>query len=150
MIVRRKALQIGLVAVSLPIMLGAEVLAGSQAESTVSFRLRVPEAHRNILRDALPADVEQISDSDVKGIVYIFVGAVLLAYLAKVIMSLRRDMVYGGIIIDLRREPVEITTDKALSGGVILVIGADGNYTLYDRAEIENPSALVEVLLNAK
>lgn len=152
MITRRKVLNAGLMSLSMPLVMfsATKGFAEITQDSSVSFRWRVPLAHREAVRQALPADVQEIEDSDAKGVLYIIVGAVVLTYLAKAILALRRDIVHGGVVIDLRRDPVEIETDKGLSGGVILVIAPDGKHTLYERDEIESPTELINALISEK
>ena len=53
--------------------------------------------------------------------VFVFAGAVLLPYLANAILALRREMVYGGLIIDARGSQIILKNDKRLDGGVIVV-----------------------------
>ena len=87
-------------------------------------------------------------EKDAKGVplVFIFVGVVLLPYLAKAVLTLRREIVHGGIVIDTRGEKIDIDTDKSLPGGVIVVVTPKGTQ-LYDRSDIGNPAELVSALM---
>ena len=60
-------------------------------------------------------------------------------------MDLRRDMVQGGILIHTRGDKIDINTDKSLPSGVIVVVTPQGTQ-LYDREELEHPSALVRLI----
>ena len=116
------------------------------------FQWRVPEAHYETVKKELRFEGEiREGERDAKGIplVFFFVGAVLLPYLAKAVLALRRDIVYGGVIIDTRGETIEIDTDKSLPNRVIVIVTPKGT-DLYERDEIDNPAELVDVLLKAK
>jgi hypothetical protein len=111
------------------------------------FRWRVNKVHLETVKSALRFEGEITQEEDAKGIplVFIFVGAVLLPYLAKAILALRRDIVHGGIVIDTRGEKIDISTDKSLPGGVIVMITPQDT-RLYERDEIGNPAELVSAL----
>jgi hypothetical protein len=123
----------------------------SQKDRPQEFRWQVPSAHFETVRQELHFEGKIEKNQDAKGLplVYIFVGTVLLPYLAKAILALRRDIVHGGVVIDTRGKKIEIDTDKGLPGGVIVVVTPNGTQ-LFQRDEIGNPSALVDVLLKAK
>lgn len=115
------------------------------------FRWRVPIAHFETVKKELRFEGEIAEEKDAKGLplIFIFVGAVLIPYLAKAILAIRREIVYGGVLIDTRGDKIEIDTDKSLSSGVIVIVTPDGAQ-LYERDEIENPTEMVEVLTKLK
>ena len=113
---------------------------------TRKFLWRVPEAHFETVKRELTFDGDVQKEQDTKGVwVFIFIGAVLIPYLAKAILALRREIVNGGIIIDTRNDKIKIDTDKSLPGGIIVLITPEGT-TLYERSEISDPSELVTAL----
>ncbi len=115
------------------------------SDEAIPFRWEVPEAHKKLVEASLVYEGEVEADKS-KGVVWIFVGLVLLPYLAQSVLKLIHQMKKGGIIIDARNSPVEIITDKSLPNGWIIVIQSDGK-TVFERGEIENPGALVKLLL---
>ncbi len=125
----------------------AEISSGQRA-----IRWRVPKVYYETVKREFRFEGEiKAGDKDEKGLplVFIFVGVALLPYLAKAVLALRREIVYGGVVIDTRGETIDIVTDKSLSSGVIIVVSPEGT-NLYERDEIENPTELVDVLLKAK
>ena len=112
------------------------------------FRWRVPQAHADTVSKELRFDGQVATEKDAKGVplVFIFAGAVLLPYLAKAVLALRREIVHGGVIIDTRGEEIRIDTDKSLSGGVIIIVSTNGT-ELYERDENGDPSELVTALM---
>lgn len=136
------------------IMLWPRLLSSATAsgdESPREFRWRVPIAHFETVKKELRFEGEITEEKDTKGLplVFIFVGVVLLPYLAKAILAIRREIVYGGVLIDTRGDKIKIDTDKSLSSGVIVIVTPDGTQ-LYERDEIENPTEMVEALTKLK
>lgn len=115
------------------------------------FQWRVPKAHFKTVQDELKFNGDITHDNDAKGLplVYIFAGAVLLPYLAKAVLALRRQMVYGGVVIDARGEKIDIQTDKSLPGGAIVVVTTSGA-NFYEPNEIESPAMLTDILSKAQ
>lgn len=130
---------------------GLRAAAASADDSPRNFRWRVPIAHLETVKENLRFEGTVTSEKDEKGIplVFIFVGAVLLPYLANAVLALRREIVYGGVIIDTRGSEIVVGNDKRLDAGVIVVITANGT-DIYERDEFEDPSELVAALLKAK
>ena len=112
------------------------------------FRWRVPKVHFETVKNELHFEGKITREKDAKGLplVFIFVGVVLLPYLAKAVLTLRREIVHGGIVIDTRGEKIDIDTDKSLPGGVIVVVTPKGTQ-FYDRTDIGNPAELVSALM---
>ena len=112
------------------------------------FLWRVPKVHFETVNTELRFDGKISQEKDTKGVplVFIFIGTVLLPYLAKAVIALRREIVHGGIIIDTRGEKIQIDTDKSLPGGVIIMVTPEGSQ-LYERDEIGDPTELVSVLM---
>lgn len=117
-------------------------------DRSYKLRWRVSTAHFESVRDTLHFDGEITTEMDQKGIplVFVFVGVVLIPYLADAVLALRRDMVYGGLVIDARAAEIVIENDPRLDGGTIVVVTAQGT-KIYDREEIGNPSDLIAALL---
>lgn len=125
----------------------AESPSVSNSTQKYPFEWRVSIAHFNSVKRSLKFEGEVKKEKNTKGlpVVYVIVGVVLLVYLAKSILALRRDIVHGGIVIDTRHGKLVVETNKALSGGVIMVVSDNGT-TLYERDEIADPNELVAAL----
>lgn len=138
--------------VSLPLRMRSALAgdAASQGEA-VQFRWRVPTVYFETVKSELHFEGEITQEKDTKGLplLYVFVGTVLLPYLAKAVLALRREIIQGGVVIDTRSQKIDIYTDKSLPGGVIIVLTKDGTQ-LYERDEIGNPSELVSTLLKGR
>lgn len=129
----------------------ASLAAGLAEDTPRRIRWRVPIAHFDTVKENLRFEGTVEKETNEKGVtlVFLFVGAVLLTYLADAVLALRREVVYGGIVIDTRGSEIAITNDKRLDAGVIVVISPSGT-ELYERDEIENPTELVAALLKGK
>lgn len=116
-----------------------------------AFRWRVPKAHFETVKNELRFDGDVRHETNAKGVplVFIFVGIVLLPYLANAVLALRREIVYGGIVIDTRGSEIIINNDKRLDAGVLLVISPSGT-KFYEKDEIGDPTELVAALLKGK
>jgi hypothetical protein len=121
------------------------------ADTPVQFQWRVPIAHYETVKNELDFDGTIEPEKDAKGVplVFIFVGAVLIPYLAKTVIALCHEIKYGGVVIDTRGEKIIIDTDKSIPGGMVVVVSTEGT-EIYDKDEIEKPSALAEVLFKAR
>jgi hypothetical protein len=121
--------------------------SSSQNEISQQFSWRVPKVHFETVKNELTFQGNIEKEKDTKGaFVYIFIGAVLIPYLAKAVLALRREIVQGGIVIDTTGERINIDTDKSLPGSIIVVKSLNGT-EIYEKDEIENPTELVNVLM---
>jgi hypothetical protein len=94
-------------------------------------------------------DGEVKAEKDTKGlVVFIFVGAVLVPYLVDAVLALRREINYGGVVIDTRGSEVVIDNDPRLDGGTLVVITAEGVET-HQRDDIVDPTQLISALISA-
>lgn len=112
------------------------------------FQWRVPVVHFETVKNELQYEGVVTQEKDAKGVplVYIFIGAALLPYLAKAILALRRETVHGGVVIDTRGDKIDIDTDKKLPAGVIVMVTPEGA-KFYEHDEIANPTELVSALM---
>ena len=142
-----KSVALGAVSISFwPYLLRAAT--ASENNGPREFRWRVPKVHSETVSNELRFEGEVLTEKDAKGVplVFIYVGVVLIPYLAKAVLALRREIVYGGVIIDTRGKKIDIDTDKSLAGGVIIIVTSDGTQ-LYERDEIADPKELVSELM---
>jgi hypothetical protein len=126
-------------------------IAAVSEDALRNIRWRVPIAHVDTVKRNLRFNGTVTEEKDLKGaaLIFVFIGAVLLPYLADAVLALRREMVHGGLIIDTRGADVVIDNDQRLDAGVIVVITPSGT-DLYERDDIENPSELVAALLKGR
>lgn len=73
----------------------------------------------------------------------IMVAAVTIGYLAKTAFELWENYKYCGLIVDLRKDPVQVIENTNLARGTLLVVNADGSTKLHTP---ENESALQQIL----
>ncbi len=107
-------------------------LNSSAEEQAIKFRWLVPEVHLETLRKELVYEGEVLPGKDTKGVlVYIIVGTATAFYISKAILSLRREIVEGGVLIDTRSEPILIETNKSLPAGYIVVVTSEGTQIYY-------------------
>jgi hypothetical protein len=126
----------------------AEVI--QSGEQTVTFEWQAPVAQAGIVRQNLTYTGSETAQTDGRGVplLAIFVGAVLLPYLAKAVIEVQRQFAHGGTVVDMRGPTVKITPDKALDGGVIVVVRQDGT-TNIERNESDGLAALVAAIAKA-
>lgn len=118
--------------------------SAAQGDEYLRFSWRVPVAYRATVENNLEFVGDVVAEEDGKGVpwVVVFVGLALLGHLADAVMELQREMRYGGIVIDTRGAKIEITNDKRLDGGLIVIVGDDGTQ-LYERGQFEDASDLI-------
>lgn len=148
---RRDILRMLAYAAWVPLVLGRAAVAPARAaeptDQPVAFEWRVPANQVEIVRNNLAYEGQERPQTDGRGVpvLVVFVGLALLAYLAKAVLALQRQIAYGGVVVDTRGDPVRITHDNALDAGVILIVGKDGTQII-ERNEITDPAQLIEAL----
>lgn len=120
------------------------------ADQPVAFEWWVPAAQVDIVRKNLEYQGQETPQTDGRGVpvLVVFGGLALIAYLARAILALQRQIAYGGVVVDTRSEVVKITHDKALDAGVILIVSKDGT-KIVERDEIMDPAKLIEAIVKA-
>lgn len=137
----------GAAALVLPVMLagspGRQSFAATSEGEPVRFRWRVPVAHKETVEQSLRYEGTVEPETDKKGVmVFVFVGIVLLPYLAKSVLELMREIEHGGVIVDACGSELEIQTDKRMPHGMVVVRNCkDQDVKVYGDA-IDGPSEL--------
>jgi hypothetical protein len=128
----------------------ADAEANQSSEQMVTFEWQAPAAQASIVRQNLTYTGSETAQTDGRGVplLAIFVGAVLLPYLAKAVIEVQRQFAHGGTVVDMRGPTVKILSDKALDGGVIVVVRQDGT-TSIERNETDGLAALVAAIAKA-
>jgi len=148
-LMRRRLLGAIVAGISIRVILPPLGSAATAEETPQGFRWRVPVAHLETVKDNLRFE-GTVAEEEVRGVmVFIFVGAELLPYLADAVLALRREIVYGGVVIDTRGPEIVIENDKRLDSGVIVVVTPNGS-DFYERDDIEAPTELIAALLKGK
>ena len=112
----------------------------------LSFRLMVPEAHKKTVESELAYE-GTVKKAEGKGVVvWIFVGLALVPSLVQAVIKLQRQIQYGGIVIDVRKAPLDIRVDKRLPSGLIVVLQPDGKVQ-FERDEVEGPDKIIESIM---
>lgn len=145
---RRRTLKcLALGAIGWRVRIGRTAETESALETPVAFEWRVPVVHLRTVEDSLVFEGEVRRQEDAKGVPlwFVFAGIALLPYLARSVLSLRRDIVHGGVVIDTRGDTVQIDTDKSLAGGTIVVVNSQGA-EVYFTDDINDAAELLAVL----
>lgn len=117
---------------------------------TVGFRWRVPAGYVDMVRQNLTYEGSEKSETDARGgPLVVFVGVVLLVYLAEAVLALRREIVTGGVVIDTRGPQIEIKNDPRLESKWLIIVGPQGSQ-IYRKDELADPAALAEAIARAK
>lgn len=148
---RRRFLEVILIGTIIKLVSPDASLAASDENIPRKFRWRVPKAYFHTVNEKLRYDGQVTPEKDEKGLpfVFIFVGLVLLPYLANAVLALRREIVFGGVVIDTTGPEIMIKNNKGLDAGIIVVKSSSGT-KIYEREEITNPSELVAALLKGQ
>jgi hypothetical protein len=78
-------------------------------------------------------------------IILIIVGAIALVKIVEMIHELGREFYYGGVIVDGRKSPPEISNDVKIPPGVVFVFQADGSVKQFRSDDV--PVDLVAAVL---
>ena len=119
-----------------------QAIAAPTNNKQIQFRWEVPKAHKQTVEEALTYEGTIEEPIEVKGALVVFVGLVLLPYLAQAVIKLQRQIQYGGILIDTREKTLDIRIDKRLPRGLIIVVQPDGKVQ-FERDEVEGPEKLI-------
>ncbi len=119
------------------------------------MRWRVPRDQVPTVREEARFDGVVTGDpnsaKDTKGLplIYLFVGAVLVPYLADALLAVYRDAKYGGMVVVSKGDELVIENDPRLEGGVIVVKDAKG-VTIYRSKTVSDPNELIAALTKVK
>ena len=100
-------------------------------------------------RLALPAQPVPSKD-DTRGppLFYLLAGAAALPSVVDAIISLYREVIYGGVVIDACNDRLEIHNDRSIPGKVMVVRCAEKLTPLYVAADVQSAD-LIKVLSDA-
>jgi hypothetical protein len=81
-------------------------------------------------------------------VILIIVGAIALVQIVEMVNEMVREFYYGGVVIDGRKTPAEITNDPKIPPNMIFVFQGDGTVQHFKSGEL--PTGLLESVLKAK
>jgi hypothetical protein len=84
----------------------------------------------SITRDNSPEAAELIAAAPPQKaipVIFLAVGALSIPVIWDAILEMVRETEYGGVIIDTRRRPPEVTNNKKIPAGFVFVIHEDGS-----------------------
>jgi len=130
--------------------LGAMILsrrAVSEQGDTVMVRVRADESVCAIIppiaQENLKIEPDQSEDAKelarrspetrAAPIMLIIVGAIAVTELAQMIREMLRQVYYGGVVIDVRSQPPNVTSSPRIPADTVFVIEADGKTSRYTR-----------------
>jgi hypothetical protein len=141
MLTRRQfyALSVGLGATSFTL------IVHGQTDERVTVRIRADDAARAVLQpieqknlkiepdnsEAARKLAERVPPGRAVPVLVIIAGAIAVTELLKMIQELYRQTYYGGVVIDTRQQPPEISSDPTIPGNMVFVIDAEGKTTQY-------------------
>ncbi len=143
----RRIVLTGFTAILFSSLFSKMVVFGQEADS-VDIQWRVPREQVSTVKEELNFDGEISGDEstieDTKGLplIYIFVGVVAIAQLARTLLEVYRDVRYGGIVVHNENGQVLIDNDPRFSSGTIIVIQEDKVEVFQD----QNQPQLTEVI----
>lgn len=136
--------------------------ANGQQGDTVTVRMRVDEsvraaiplmAQRNLAieRDQSEAAKELAGKAPAGRaipIIFIIAGALAVPVVVQMIREALRQTYYGGVLIDLRTQPPNVTSDLKIPGNMVFVTEPDGKTTRYTSDQLS--PELIGAILKAK
>jgi hypothetical protein len=135
----------------------------AQSDEMITVRIRADESARNslppIALQNLSVEPDQSPEArDIASrappgrfapVILIIVGALALTQIVQLINELVRQFYYGGVIIDGRKSPPEISNDPKIPANMIFVFGHDGTFKKYQSGQL-TIGLLRSVLIGAK
>ncbi len=126
-----------------------------QETATTTIEWRIPREQVKTVTEQLTFTGEITGDpatvEDTKGLplVYILVGAVALAELAKILLEVYRDIKYGGIVIRSENGKIQIENKPEISSGTIIIQEKDTVKVIFqekDKPQILDLVKAIEVI----
>ena len=120
-------------------------------EAQVQVEWTVPAPQLADMQERLALPVQPIPSKDgTRGppLFYLLAGAAALPSVVDAIISLYREVFYGGVVIDACNDRMEIHNDRSIPGKVMVVHCAEKVSPLYFAADVQS-AELIKVLSNA-
>jgi hypothetical protein len=131
----------------------------AQSQDLFSVRIRGDESVRSLLPPIAQQNLSITPDQSAAArematrapperaapIILIIVGAIALVKIVEMIHELGREFYYGGVIIDARKSPPEISNDVKIPPGMVFVFEGDGSVKQFRSDDV--PAELVAAVL---
>lgn len=120
-------------------------------ESQVQIKWTIPAPQLTDVQERLALPAQPVASKDgTRGppLFYLLAGAATLPSVVDAIISVYREVIYGGVVIDACNDRMEIHNDRSIPGKVMVVRCAD-KVVVYASADVKSPD-LTKVLSNAK
>lgn len=138
------------------------ILRQAKAEDLLTVRIRADETVRGILPpvtlQALTVDPDQSAiaremasrapPARAAPVILIIYGAIALVQIVEMVNEMVRQFYYGGVVIDGRKTPPEITNDPKIPPNMIFVFQSDGAVRQFKSGEL--PNGLLDSVLRVK
>jgi hypothetical protein len=152
----RRTLQFAMVA------LGAAAFPArlqSEPVDKIEIRIRVDDAvrqsippivQRNLVIEPDPSDeakelVRRSPPSRAVPIIFIVVGAMSIPLIVQMMREALRQVYYGGVLIDMRKQPVTVTSDPQIPANMIFMIDPEGKTTRFTSDQL-SPELLISFM----
>jgi hypothetical protein len=136
--------------------------ASAQQGDTVTIRIRADESVRAVIPPIIqqnlkiePDQSEEANDLARRSpperavpIIFIIVGAMAVPVVLQMIREALRQTYYGGVMIDMRSQPPNVTSDPKIPGNMVFLVDTDGKTTRYTSDQLS--PELLGSLLKAK
>jgi hypothetical protein len=136
--------------------------AEAQSDETFEVRIRADETARGVLPPIALRNLKIEPDQSPEAralagrapperavpVILIITGAMVLTQIVQIINELIRQYHYGGVVIDGRKTPPEITNDPKVPANMIFVFQNDGSVKQFKSGEL--PTGLLSSVLKAK
>jgi hypothetical protein len=149
----RRAFHIG------TLSLGASVFSVTvrgQPADAITIRIRLddsvrqsipPLVQRNLIIEPDQSDeakelVRRSPPSRAVPIIFIVVGAMSIPLIVQMMREALRQVYYGGVLIDMRKQPVTVTSDPQIPANMIFMIDAEGKTTRFTSDQL-SPELLI-------
>jgi hypothetical protein len=133
------------------------------ADELVNVRIRADETVRGVLPPISTQSLVITTDQSAAAqelarhapperaapIILIIAGAIAVVQLAQMVNEMVREVWYGGVIIDGRKAPPEITNDPRVPPNMVFLYQGDGTVRQFNRGEL-SPDILAAVLKGKK
>jgi hypothetical protein len=136
--------------------------AGAQGGGSVAVQIRVDDSVRGLVPPVLLNTVRIEPDSSAFAgdlvrrspparavpVIFIIVGTLTVPIVLQMIQELLREAYYGGVVIDARSTPPNITSDPRIPANMVFVTNADGKTNQYTSNQLSTD--LLRKILNKK
>jgi len=131
-------------------ILGVPNFARSQPDETFSLRFRADESVRGLIPPIAQRNLKIEPDHSAAArelasrgpagraapVILIIAGAFALTQILQLVNELVRQYYYGGVVIDGRKSPPEISNDPRIPANMVFVFAPDGSLRQYKSGEL--------------